>query len=230
MSITVFANTKGGTSKSTLATNVSAWLAHQGRDVVLLDVDGQASSKNWIDCRNENHPDAPRVHSAQATGDAYRSATDLGKRYDEVVVDTAGSDTKELRSALVAADVVLVPMQATAFDLRTAEHLNEVIALAKGLNPGMRVFAIISRAPNHYGNADAANACDFLADIPELEMLYVRDAMGSSTPAIIHDRQAYKDAALTGQGVIETGNLKAIAEINAICAALFEINTTKLDI
>ena len=44
---------KGGTGKSTLATNLAAWLAVQGRDVILVDTDVQRTAANWVDRRNQ---------------------------------------------------------------------------------------------------------------------------------------------------------------------------------
>ena len=49
----LIASAKGGVGKSTLATNLAVYLAHEGEDVMLLDADLQATSKRWADRRNE---------------------------------------------------------------------------------------------------------------------------------------------------------------------------------
>lgn len=123
----VIANTKGGPGKSTLTTNVCTVLAARGKQVVLVDTDGQATSKSWIDRRNESGRDLPEVHVVQASGDTARVIRRQSELYKEVVVDTAGVDSKELRSALMTADVVLVPTKASTPDLEALFHFNELL-------------------------------------------------------------------------------------------------------
>ena len=57
--IVLIGGEKGGTGKSTLATNLAVCLAHRGRDVLLLDCDPQRSSASWVGVRSANAPDAP---------------------------------------------------------------------------------------------------------------------------------------------------------------------------
>ena len=56
MPVIVVANPKGGVGKSTLATNIAGWLAHQGHAVMLGDIDRQQSARQWLALRPAQAP------------------------------------------------------------------------------------------------------------------------------------------------------------------------------
>jgi len=93
---------KGGTGKSTLATNLAVWLAHKGRDVILVDTDCQRTSSHFVDRRNELGT-LPRIHCAEKYGNVFDTVKDLATRYEYVLVDAGGRDSEELRTAMVVA-------------------------------------------------------------------------------------------------------------------------------
>ena len=202
---------KGGTGKSTVATNLAVWLATLGRDVVLLDGDKMGSSKRWVDRRNDREDPLPVVHISQARGDVYRPARDLAARYQEVVIDAGGEDSKELRTAMAAADVMVIPTQASQFDLETMDHLNVLIGLARGLNPQLKAYALITRAPTNPMIREAIEAREFLGDFAELQL----------AGTVISERKVYRDAIVEGKGVIEMANNHAKAEIQLLGQELY---------
>lgn len=100
MSIIVFGGEKGGTGKTTLATNIAAMLARQGKDVLLLDTDRQGTASFWATVREEEAVE-PRVACVQKFGKGLPAQVrDLAERYDEIVIDAGGRDSMELRYAL----------------------------------------------------------------------------------------------------------------------------------
>ncbi len=204
--IVLIGGEKGGTGKSTVATNLAVWLAREGKDVLLLDADIQATSKRWVDRRNEHDEQLPVVHCAQALGDVFKPARDYVRRYQEIIIDAGGRDSKELRTAMVAADYLYVPIQASQPDLETMDHVNELVGLARSMNPNLRAFALISRAPSNPMINEVMEAQEFLVDFTELPM--------AST--FIRDRKIFRDAMLEGKGVVEMNNSKAKAEIQLL--------------
>jgi chromosome partitioning protein len=113
MSVIVVANPKGGVGKSTLATNIAGYLAATGRAVMLGDVDRQQSSRQWLTLRP---PQLPPIASWDVAPDEIvrppRGTT-------HVVLDTpAGLHGKRLDAVLRIADRVLIPLQASLFDIQ----------------------------------------------------------------------------------------------------------------
>jgi len=100
---------KGGAGKSTLAVNIAAELAKQGRDVVLLDADRQGTASIWC---HERDSILPAVHCLQRYDDVRATVNDLADREEIVVIDTAGRDSKEMRTAMLHDDLLIVPPRA----------------------------------------------------------------------------------------------------------------------
>lgn len=196
---------KGGTGKSTLATNLAVWLAHQGKDVLLVDTDRQLTASRWIDRRHTLSEGLPLVHGAEKHGNVFYALHDWARRYDEVVVDAGGRDSEELRTALVAANVVYLPLRTSQPDLETSVHMHELVSLARGLNPTLKARWLLTMAPSG-DSEDAAEAARVLRDLPSIPLSGVT----------IRDRKIYRDAMATGHGVSEMLNDKAQAEIDAL--------------
>lgn len=215
MSIICVANTKGGTSKSTLTTCLGAFLATRGKRVALLDADPQATTKGWLDRRNKFQPDAPRVQAFCVEGDVYNPARDLAKVYDEVLVDTAGSSNGELTTALLAAQVVLIPFRPSVPDLDAMTTVNKLLRDARNmrvaLDKGPRALAVVSLASTNPRVTEVAEAREYMVKFAEIELL----------PVFIRDRKEYRDSMLAGLGVTESSNQLAKAEIEALAAMLY---------
>lgn len=209
--IVLTAGIKGGSGKSTLTTNLSVWLAGQGKDVMLLDTDSQATSTAWVRRRNENHPDEPVIHSAQALVDAVRPALALASRFEFVLVDASGRESKELELAMSAADVLLIPTRASAPDLETLVRMADLVGAARVKNPKLKVYAVVSMAPSNPFIKETGEALSFLSTFSELEVV----------PAVVRDRKVFRDAILAGLGVMEMSNGQAKAEIDALGTYIF---------
>ena len=124
MSVIVVANPKGGVGKSTLATQISGFLASSGKVVTLGDLDRQQSSRQWLDIRPANLPRIlPWDISRDAIARPAKGATDA-------VIDTpAGLHGNRRDIALKAADLVVVPLQPSLFDMQaTHAFLQELLA------------------------------------------------------------------------------------------------------
>jgi len=197
--ILLLGSQKGGCGKSTLATNIAAALAHKS-DVVLLDADTQGTSSTWADDRDSQ--DVPEVYSFQKFGDIGHAVKDLAGLYDHVVIDAIGRDSKELRTGLLVADVVLCPFRPSQADVDTAEHLAEVVNKAQDLNADMRILGVLALCPTNPLVKEIRDARAYLKDysIPVVK-------------PVVYDRKVYRDALSEGLGVVESKNPKAKQEI-----------------
>ena len=145
MSIVLFGGEKGGTGKTTLATNMAAMLALQGRDVLLLDTDRQGTASFWATVREESEIE-PRISCVQKFGKSLASQVrDLSERYDEIVIDAGGRDSVELRYALGVCDRAYIPVQPFQFDIWTIRQMDELVEMAQGLNQNLEAFLVLNR-------------------------------------------------------------------------------------
>jgi chromosome partitioning protein len=187
---------KGGSGKSTIAMNICAALAQVGKDVMLVDADKQASSAGWSLERSTNKPDKGAVHCVQKYDEIHKTLVDLDKRYDYVVVDAAGRDSPELRSSMVVAHTLLIPVRPSQLDLNTIPDMQKIINDSRIINPNLRVLAVLSMGPTNPIIQETDEAKEFLSEFPEIKLL----------TTIIRDRKIYRDSIPEGLGVVEIDN------------------------
>jgi len=203
--IILIGSQKGGCGKSTTAVNISAELAGRGHDVVIVDADRQCTSANWAMDRIEN-PVLAKVHCIQKYENIRDTLLDLDKRYEYVIVDAAGRDSRELRTGMTAAHILIVPFRPSQPDLDTLPNMQEIIIQAKDLNPDLKVYGLITMAPTNPIIHEEADARECLIDYPEIKLL----------STMIRDRKVYRDAMSDGLSVVEMDNPKAKTEIKKL--------------
>jgi len=205
--IYVVGGIKGGSGKTTVATNLAVALALEGRDVLLVDADDQETATDFSAWRNERTEGRTGYTSVQLTGQAAREELRrLAGKFDDVVIDTGGRDTTSQRAALTVADLYLVPFNPRSFDVWTLEKVTRLIQEIQTVNPDLRSYAFINRAdPRGSDNDEAAEA---LRDTGVLQFL----------DAPLGNRKAYANAAAQGLGVLELHpeDRKASAEFRVL--------------
>jgi chromosome partitioning protein len=208
--IVLVGSQKGGCGKSTTAVNICVQLAKKCRDVVLLDADRQCTAANWAMDRAGNKA-LPVVHCVQKYENIRETIQDLDKRYEYVVIDAAGRDSRELRTGMTAAHILLVPFRPSQPDLDTLANLQEIIIQAKDLNPQLTVYGLLTMASTNPVVQEVNEAREYLHDYPEIKLL----------TTIVRDRKVYRDAMSEGKGVIELDNVKAAGEIQSLVNEVF---------
>jgi chromosome partitioning protein len=133
-------------------------------------------------------------------------------RYQVVIVDAGGRDSRELRTAASVADLMLMPIRASQADLETLPKVNELIGLARGFNPALQAYAVLSMAPTNPVIREVDDARELLAEFDQLKL----------AETIIRDRKVFRDAMLAGRGVVEMDNGQAKAEIQLLAQEFFE--------
>lgn len=134
MQAILIANPKGGSGKTTLATNIAVWLATRGGRVALLDLDRQKSATQWLAVRP---PHLPPVELMQAEGG--RSAP-----LDHLVIDSpAGLHGKNLEHALKLASRVLVPVAPSVFDIQASRDFLQLLAEEKAVRKGKVCIGVV---------------------------------------------------------------------------------------
>lgn len=210
--IVMIGSEKGGTGKTTLATNLAAMRAGEGGDVLLLDTDVQGSATYWCRVRDDAGIQ-PSIFCTQIFGRLDGEATKLARKFDDIVIDSGGRDSEELRSALLVADRVVVPMAPSQFDLWSLASMAAMVRKAATLNPGMRARIVINRASTNPSVTETEEAREALSELDGLSL----------SDTLIRDRIAFRRATREGLGVVEmrAKDAKAAAEITDLYREVF---------
>ena len=200
-------NQKGGVGKTTLAVNIAAALARTGKRVLLIDADPQGSALDWAAVR-EGDPlfavvglPKPSIHKELAL---------VGEGYDVVVIDGPPRVTDLARSAIMASDVVLIPVQPSPYDIWAADEVVKLIQEASVFKENLKsVFVINRKIANTAIGRDVREALEAY-DLPTLE-------------ASIVQRVAFAEAAAVGKAIYEQDrDGVASQEIEAVVSELQE--------
>jgi len=190
--IIMLCSQKGGCGKSTLAVNISTYLANQKKDCMLVDSDIQGTASTWITDRDEN-PNLSKIHSIQKYGNVRNALLDLKKRYEYVIVDSPGRDSREMRTGISTADVLLVPLKSSQPDLDTLPKMKEIIEEGKDFNPKLKVMLVLTMVSTNPAVTEKEESIEYLKQYPEF---YTANAM-------IHERKIYRDCMSQGKSVME---------------------------
>ncbi len=201
---------KGGTGKTTVATNLAACYAAQGREVMLVDADPQHSALDW---KVDRPPTLPPIHALHLPEkNLFQEVQHLRQKYELVIIDGGGRITATARAAVAAADFLIIPTLPSKFDLLSTENfVQTVLHEVQTYKPVVAGGIMLNQL--QAGTAIAKAASEHLAtlDYPVFT-------------TYLHLYVAYREAAATGQSVLEYDrHSKAAAEFAAFFAEVLEV-------
>lgn len=189
----VVVNPKGGSGKTTVATNLLAACARAERRTALIDRDRQGSAMRWLKLRS---PDLPRIHGIAAYEDPPPNVTrSFAMRVppdtERIVVDTAAALSRhELIDAVRRADKILVPVLPSDIDIHAATRCIADLLVHARVPRGPRVLGVVA-------NRIKRNTVTYQA------LMRFLDTLGVPVVAVLRDVQAYVRSAECGQGVVD---------------------------
>jgi len=210
--ITIVGCNKGGASKTTTATNIAAGLALAGHDVCLVDADPQRTAAKWF-AEREAAGIESKLTLIEKRDNIASTLRSLNEKYEHVIVDVAGRNSRELITGASVADLVVAPHQCSQFDLDTLGELQEQVVKIRDLNPDLRVMVYHAMASTNARVKDKERSefLEYLAEFPELQVLN----------SIGYYRKVYKDAGSLGRSVLEMPKNEATDEVRTLLQEVY---------
>ena len=145
--IVSFLNQKGGVGKTTLSCNVAFGLHLRGFKVVLVDSDPQQTTLTWNNIRSGDNNELP-FNAIATSANSLKQLTErmIAKDgYDFVVIDGAPRMTDLARAAIIASDLIIMPMQPSGADIWATDDLKNMIEEAKHFKPSIISAVLLNR-------------------------------------------------------------------------------------
>ncbi len=201
-------NQKGGVGKTTLSIHIATALAQTGKRVLLIDADPQGSALDWSAIRTVD-PLFPVVGLPKAT--LHRELVAFARDYDHVVIDGPPRVYDVARSAIMASDLVLIPVQPSPYDVWAAKEIVDLLQEASAFKEKLiSAFVINRKIANTAIGRDVAEALASY-QLPVLK-------------ASLCQRVSFAESAAQGGTVLEAEPASLAAqEVNALTTELLEI-------
>ena len=212
MKVISVVNTKGGTGKSTIATNVATALAEENNKVLLIDTDKkQESALAFSQIRNENPELADISAIAVPVKSLYKDIKNYSN-FEYIVIDAGAGDNDLVRSAIFCSSygMLLIPIQPAAYDVWATEDTLKLLDSCREMLPGYdNNYMLLNRLSANSRMRFQGEAREYIKELCEKYDVKIMNTE-------LYDRIAYKEAICHGMNVIEYSHFKKDAEKAAI--------------
>lgn len=189
-------NEKGGSGKTTIAVNLASYFANKGDNVLLVDSDPQGSVRAFIESRMQENKELNFTSISLLGNSIAQQIHKLKSNYDLVIIDTGGRDSAEMRGAMSVANISIVPIIPSQYDIAVLNKMIELHSQARIFNTDSKVLFAISKA--HTNPILKKN----ISDLKEFIESKKKDFMFLMN-SVIYDRIAYQNAVKLGLGINE---------------------------
>jgi chromosome partitioning protein len=215
MIATVYA-TKSST-KTSIAVSIAVHLANKGNDVLLADLDTQASASSWLDFRSEDDS-LQQIPCIQKYGKTVsKNLKELDSKYEVVVADCGGKNDTSGRSALLVSDIVIIPIIPSSLSLLTLEASLNACFDAKLHNEKLKVFIVLSGCSSHHLVKDTNESKEFVKEA----LLEYDEENITLLESTITARKIWMDIVAEGKGITESCHKKSISEFESLMGEVF---------
>jgi len=184
-------NQKGGVGKSHIAVNLAVHAADQGKKVLLVDADVQGTAAQFAAARENGKVKFDTIQMVKPI--LHRELPSVGETYDVVIIDVGGRDNPAFRSALLAADHLLIPLGPSAADVWSTE---EVFEMLDELRVGHEIGASAVFTRVVQGTRVANDSSGYVQEALDGKDVRLLDT-------ILHSRVAWAESFGEGESVVE---------------------------
>jgi len=188
--ILVVGGIKGGSGKTTIATNLCQMRASKSRKVLLVDADDQESAHEWFLQRDAKSYENSFAMVSMSGRAVYSNLQKMKHDYDDIIVDSGGRDSVSQRAAISAADILVLPFKPRSLDIWTLSPVKRLIE--ECVNHNLKCYGFINQADFKGKNND--EALDVLKECDLIKTL----------PLLVCNRVAFANASANGLSVFET--------------------------
>lgn len=200
-------NQKGGAGKTTLSLNLATYFASNGHRTLLVDADPQASALMWSSARDAA-PLFPVIGMAKPT--LHKDLPSVAGDYDVTIIDGAPRVNELARAAIMASDLVLIPVQPSPLDVWASDETVQLIREAQQFREGIQATFVINRKISN--TVIGRDVVDAFGDAPYQVL-----------PTVISQRVVFAESAAYGLSALEAEpESEAAREIGALGRAILE--------
>jgi len=211
-------NQKGGSGKTTLSMQLAGTIARRKNKVLVVDADPQGTATRWAASADDENPfPASVVGLSAASEKVHREVKKFVGDYDFIVIDCPpAADSPVPQSALLIADLALVPIIPSPLDLWASVGIRQVIENVSDINENLTARLVVNQCQPKTNLAKEA-----LEVLPEFGIPVCKN--------YLRQRTAYRQSAVFGQTVQDFGSKAkdAIQEIEALTKEVLSILKNK---
>lgn len=206
--ITVIANLKGGSGKSTVTFNLGLWLQNMDQPVVIYDLDPQGTLMDVAEIRREEgyEPDLQVFQYKE------QLAKHLKGHAEHVLVDVGVGNMDAMKQAIKVADRILIPVPPSQPDVWATQRFLKIVDDAVGKTKRPELLSFVNRADTHYAVRESDDTEELLKQLPGIQLI----------PHRLCQRTTYRHSLSEGLAIFELSTTsKAVDEFSVFAQALF---------
>lgn len=207
--ITVVANLKGGSGKSTVVFNLALWLQMKGQPVVVYDLDPQQTLLDVADVRREEGLTPPlQVYPPR---ESLLDDLNYHPEKTHVLVDVGAANLEAMKTAIGTSDQVIIPVPPSQPDVWATQRFLDIVEEATS-GKSLKMHAFVNRADTHRQVRESDDTEILLTQLPGVDVI----------PSRLFQRTIFRRSLSEGMAVFEMSKRsKATEELNAFASSVF---------